>query len=49
MQGRISREDREGLLDDITGGGFTLIARSGAPLMALAAGGPGRAVSAAGA
>ena len=38
VQGRIAREDREGLLDDITGGGFTLIARSGAPLTALAPG-----------
>ncbi len=31
VQGRIDRDGREGLLDDLTGGGFTLVARSGDP------------------
>ena len=35
VQGRVAREDREGLLDDLTGGGFTLIARGGDPRAAL--------------
>ena len=38
VQGRVARDGREGLLDDITGGGFTLIARDGDPLAALAPG-----------
>ena len=31
VQGRVARDDREGLLDDVTGGGFTLIARERRP------------------
>ena len=35
VQGRVERDGREGLLDDVTGGGFTLIARDGDPLAGL--------------
>ena len=36
VQGRVAGGGGKGLLDDVTGGGFTLIARSGEPLAALA-------------
>ena len=35
VQGRIERQGREGLLDDIAGGGFALLARSGDPRAGL--------------
>ncbi len=35
IQGRLERGGREALLDDLTGGGFTLITRDGDPLAAL--------------